>query len=170
MTTLSLTYAPGKIAGTVGWDYMSGNNAFSTSTTDRRFDPLYGTPHKYWGYMDYFYAGTGSATGGLSNPYLKGKYTSHNSRFILELCYHYFGLAADQKDSKGNKVSRDLGSEVDGVADYRLNKFTTIETGLCGLWATHSMEYAKGITPGTARLNATWAYLQIDIKPDFLQK
>ena len=170
MTTLSLTYAPGKIAGTVGWDYMSGNNAFSASTTDRRFDPLYGTPHKFWGYMDYFYAGTGSATGGLSNPYLKGKYTSRNSRFSLDLCYHYFALADDQKDSKGNKVSRGLGSEVDGVADYRLNKFTTIETGLCGLWATHSMEYAKGITPGTARLNATWAYLQIDIKPDFLQK
>jgi hypothetical protein len=170
MTTLSVTYASGKIAGTLGWDYMSGNNAFSASTTDRRFDPLYGTPHKFCGYMDYFYAGTGSATGGLSNPYLKGKYTSRNSRLILELCYHYFGLADDQKDNKGNKVSRDLGSEVDGIADYRLNKFTTLEAGLCGLWATHSMEYAKGITPNTARLNATWAYLQIDIKPDFLQK
>lgn len=170
MTTLALTYAPGKIAGTVGWDYMSGNNAFSTSTTDHRFDPLYGTPHKFWGYMDYFYAGTGSATGGLSNPFAKAKYTSGNSRFVLELCYHYFGLAADQKDTKGGKISRYLGSEVDGIADYKLNKFTMLQAGVCGLWATHSMEYAKGITPNTARLNASWIYLQLDIKPDFLQK
>ena len=170
MTTLSLTYAPGPIATTIGWDYMSGNNAFSTSTTNHRFDPLYGTPHKFWGYMDYFYAGTGSATGGLNNPFAKAKYTSHNSRFLLELCYHYFGLAADQKDIKAAKVSRYLGSEVDAVAGYKLNKFTTVEGGLCGMWATSSMEYAKGITPGTARRNASWAYLSIDIKPDFLTK
>jgi hypothetical protein len=67
-------------------------------------------------------------------------------------------------------VSHYLGSEVDGVADYKLNKFTTVEAGLCGMWATHSMEYAKGITPNTARLDASWAYLTIDIKPDFLKK
>jgi hypothetical protein len=120
--------------------------------------------------MDYFYAGTGSATGGLNNPYLKGKYSSKNNRLTLELSYHYFGLAADQKDTKGNAISRNLGSEADAVAGYGLNKFTMLELGACGLWATHSMEYAKGITPNTARLQASWVYLQLNIKPDFLQK
>ena len=170
MTTLQLTYGRGILAGTIGWDYMSGNDAFSTSTTDHRFDPLYGTPHKFWGYMDYFYAGTGSATGGLNNPFAKARYTSRNSRLTFELCYHYFALAASQKDLKANPVPKYLGSEIDGIADYKLNKFTVLEAGLCGMWATHSMEYAKGITPNTARLNANWAYLQLDIKPDFLQK
>lgn len=163
-TTLSVTYGPRLFAETIGWDYLSGNNAFSTSTTDHRFDPLYGTPHKFWGYMDYFYAGTGSATGGLNNPFFKEKYSSRNSRLVMELCYHYFGLAAEQKDVKGNAVSRYLGSEVDGVADYTIYKMTTLEAGLCGLWASSSMEYAKSIAPGTARLNAGWAYLQLNIK------
>ena len=170
MTTLQLTYGKRLFAGTIGWDYMSGNNAFSTSTTDHRFDPLYGTPHKFWGYMDYFYAGSGSATGGLNNPFAKAKYTSRNNRLTFELCYHYFALASNQKDVKSNSVPRYLGSEVDGIANYKLNKFTALEAGLCSMWATHSMEYAKGITPNTARLNANWAYLQIDIKPDFFSK
>lgn len=169
-TTFALTYGPRLFSGTIGWDYLSGNNAFSTSTTNHRFDPLYGTPHKFWGYMDYFYAGTGSATGGLNNPFLKGKYASGNGRLTVELCYHYFGLAADQKDVKGGSVSKYLGSEVDAVANYGLNKITTLELGACALWATHSMEYAKGITPNIARLNASWVYLQLNIRPDFLQK
>jgi hypothetical protein len=163
-TTLSLTYGPRLFAQTIGWDYLSGNNAFDGSTTDHRFDSLYGTPHKFWGYMDYFYAGTGSATGGLNNPFFKEKYTSRNSRLVIELCYHYFGLAAAQKDVKGGSVSKYLGSEVDGVAGYTLYKMTTLEAGLCGLWASSSMEYAKNIAPGTARLSAAWAYLQLNIK------
>ena len=163
-TTLSLTYGPRRFAETIGWDYLSGNNVFSGSAADHRFDPLYGTPHKFWGYMDYFYAGTGSATGGLNNPFLKEKYTSQNNRLVLELCYHYFGLAAAQKDAKGAALPKYLGSELDGVAACTIYRMTTLEAGLCGLWASSSMEYAKNITPGTARRNAGWAYLQLNIK------
>ncbi len=171
-STLSLTYNRQRFSWTIGWDYLSGNNSFSTSATDHRFDPLYGTPHKFWGYMDYFYAGSGSATGGLNNPFAKAKYTSRNSRLSLELDYHYFGLAAEQKKGcpKGGPVSKYLGSEADLITDYNLNKITTLELGLCGLSASHSMEYAKGITPGTARLTPVWAYLQFNIQPDFLTK
>jgi hypothetical protein len=168
MTSVALSYAPHLLSGTIGWDYLSGNNAFSASTTDHRFDPLYGTPHKFWGYMDYFYAGTGSATGGLNDPYAKAKYVSRNSRLSVELCYHYFGLAADQKDVKGKQVARYLGSEMDAIASYDLNKVSKLELGACALRATHSMEYAKGITPNTARLNASWVYLQLNLSPDFL--
>lgn len=170
MSTFSLAYSNPLFCWTIGWDYLSGNNSFSTSATDHRFDPLYGTPHKFWGYMDYFYAGSGSATGGLNNPFAKAKYTSRNNRLTMELNYHYFGLAAEQKDAKGGPVSRYLGSEADLITDYNLNKITTLELGLCGLSASHSMEYAKGITPGAARLTASWAYLQFNIQPDFLTK
>jgi len=167
-STLSLAYLSRHFSYTAGWDYVSGNDAFSSSTTNHRFDPLYGTPHKFWGYMDYFYAGTGSPAGGLSNPYLKWKYIPTGGRFSLEVDYHYFGLAGAQKDMKGNAVSKYLGSEVDGIADYALSKVTALQLGVCWLAASSSMEYAKGLTPGTGRLNASWAYLQINIHPDFL--
>jgi hypothetical protein len=44
------------------------------------------------------------------------------------------------------------------------------DLGLSYMAATQSMEYAKNITPGTARLSPVWAYLQLDIKPEFLNK
>ena len=153
-----------------GWDYLSGNDAFSSSTTNHRFDPLYGTPHKFWGLMDYFYAGTGSPTGGLNNPFFKLKYSSTNKRLSIGLDYHYFALANDQKDIAGKKLDRYLGSEIDLITSYNLNKVTNIELGLACLAASETMEYAKGITPGTADKSASWAYLQINIRPDFFSK
>ncbi|HTR28626.1 MAG TPA: alginate export family protein [Puia sp.] len=169
-TTMSLTYGGRLFSATAGWDYLSGNNAFSSSTTDHRFDPLYGTPHKFWGYMDYFYAGTGSAAGGLDNPYVKAKYNSRNGRLTTELCYHYFGLAAAQKDQKGGTLDKYLGSEADWITDYSMNRSTTLEAGFCGMAATHSLEYAKGITPGSARLHPGWVYLQLNITPELFKK
>ncbi len=169
-TTLSLSYTKSKFSYIGGCDYLSGNNAFSTAAVNHRFDPLYGTPHKFWGYMDYFYAGTGSPTGGLSNFYFKSKYTSANKNFSVGLDYHYFDLAQEQKDITGAPINKYLGSELDLVTSYNLNIATTLEWGFSYLPATHSMEYAKGITPGTANLNATWSYLQINIKPTLFSK
>lgn len=169
-STLALAFTKKKFTYTAGWDYVSGNDAFSTSTTNNRFDPLYGTPHKFWGYMDYFYVGTGSPAGGLSNAFAKIKYGSKNKRFTAGLDYHYFSLANDMKDVSANKLDKYLGSEFDFVTTYALNKITTIEWGFSVMAASKSMEYAKGITPGTANLTGTWSYLMINIRPEFLFK
>ena len=165
-----VSYKTAALSYTAGWDYLSGNNSFSTSKTNHRFDPLYGSPHKFWGYMDYFYATSGSPAGGLNNPYLKIKLTSANKRFTTELANHYFFLADDQKDVSGNAVSKYLGTEFDLTTGYKLNKFTNVDLGLSYMAATHSMQYAKNVTPGTARLSPVWAYLQLNIKPEFLNK
>jgi len=170
MLNLSATYVPGKVSYTAGWDYLSGNDAFSSSATNHRFDPLYGTPHKFWGLMDYFYAGTGSPTGGLNNPYAKIKYASANKRLSAELANHYFLLAANQKDAAGATASKYLGTEFDVTTAYRLNKFALASLGISYMAATRSMEYAKNISPGTAGLHPVWAYVQLNITPEFLVK
>ncbi len=169
-STVSLSCTKKKLTYTAGWDYVSGNDAFSSSTTNHRFDPLYGTPHKFWGLMDYFYAGTGSPAAGLSDPFIKIKYASSNKRFTSGLDYHYLSLAKTQKDISGKAVKKYLGSEFDWVSSYALNKVTSIELGVSYLAASKSMEYAKNITPGTSKLNASWVYLQINIKPEFFNK
>jgi hypothetical protein len=169
MYTASLSYKPATVAYTIGWDYLSGNNAFSTSKTNHRFDPLYGTPHKFWGYMDYFYAVSGAPNGGLSDPFAKVRYTSPKS-FYAELAGHYFALGADQKDVNGDAINKHLGTELDFTTGYKLNKFTNIDLGISYMAATHSMEYAKNLNPGSAELHPVWAYLQLNIKPEFLNK
>lgn len=169
-STISLALTKGKFSYMIGWDYVSGNDAISPSGKNNRFDPLYGTPHKFWGYMDYFYVGTGSPAGGLSDPFVKIKYTSKNKRFSAGLDYHYFSLAKDQKDISGNAIDKYLGSEFDLVTTYALNKITSVEWGFSVMAATKSMEYAKAVTPNSTKLTGTWSYLMISIKPEFLFK
>jgi Alginate export len=169
-STLALALVKKKFSYILGWDYVSGNDAFSSSATNRRFDPLYGTPHKFWGYMDYFYVATGSAAGGLSNPFFKIKYGSKNKKITAGFDYHYFSLAKNMKDINGNALNKYLGSEFDFITNYSLNKVTMVEFGLCAMAAAKSMEYAKGITPGTANLTGLWSYVMISIKPEFLFK
>ena len=169
-STVSLAFTKKKFTYTAGWDYLSGNDAFSASTTNNRFDPLYGTPHKFRGMMDYFYVGTGSPTGGLSNPFAKIKYASAGKRFTAALDYHYFALAQNQKNTSGVAINKYLGSEFDFVTNYALNKITTLEYGFSVMAATRSMEYAKNMTPNTSNLNGLWSYLMISIKPEFLFK
>jgi hypothetical protein len=120
--------------------------------------------------MDYFYAGTGSPTGGLSNPYAKIKLTSKNKRLDAGIDYHYFSLAKQQKDANGNSISKYLGSELDVLFNYALNKYTSIGWGYSLMAATRSMEYAKAVPPGSVQLTNTWGFLQLDIKPEFLLK
>lgn len=169
-STLTLAFTNKKFTYTAGWDYLSGNDAVSPTGKNNRFDPLYGTPHKFWGYMDYFYVGTGSPAGGLNNPFARVKYTGSGKRFTAGLDYHYFRLAKDQEDENGKPVNKYLGSEFDLVTTYSLNKFTTLEWAFCVMAADKSMEHAKGIAPGTAKLTGTWSYLMVNIRPEFLFK
>ena len=120
--------------------------------------------------MDYFYAGTGSPAGGLSDPFAKIKYVGTKKRFTAELDYHYFSLAKNQKDLNSRAVKKYLGSEIDIVTDYSLNKITTLEYGFSVMASTKNMEYAKNITPNTANLTGLWSYLMIIVKPEFLFK
>jgi hypothetical protein len=169
-STVSLALNKNKITYTIGWDYLSGNDAFSISTTNKRFDPLYGTPHRFWGLMDFFYVSTGSLTGGLSNPFAKIRYGSANKRLAAELNYHSFSLSENQKGVGGKPINKYLGSEADLVATYSLNTITSVEYGFSVMAATKSMEYAKGITPNTAKLTGFWSYLMVTLKPGFLLK
>lgn len=166
--TVSLMLQSGKFSFGPGFDYLSGNDPNTPVTENHRFDPLYGTPHKHWGYMDYFYAGSGSALGGLKNLYFKTKFTTKD--FFITLDAHKFDLAENMVntfDPNKTTIDKHLGYEFDLVANYTLNKFTTLEAGYSFMSATNSMEYVKRGTMNSYDHSPTWAYLMINIKPDF---
>lgn len=168
--TIALTYQTGMFSFTPGYDVLSGNDAVNPSGKDSRFDPLYGTPHKFWGYMDYFYAGSGSPAGGLNNPYLKVKYSTNTLSLGLDL--HHFSLNKDMKKADGSIIDKSLGNEADLQASYNINKFTNIELGYSLMKATDSMAFAKGqattdAVAATFNKTGTWAYLMLKFTPDF---
>jgi hypothetical protein len=166
--TIATTYQKGKFSITPGYDVLSGNDA--TTTEDEKFDPLYGTPHRHWGFMDYFYVGTGSPAGGLNNPYLKLKYTGNT--LTVGLDYHNFSLNKDMKKGDGTLVGKQLGNEVDLVLNYAMNKFTSIELGYSMMYATANMPFAKAqattdAAADTYRKTGSWLYAMLRFTPDF---
>jgi hypothetical protein len=177
--TLSATYQKSKWAFTAGYDVLSGNDGTSATNNYRanltgknnRFDPLYGTPHKHWGYMDYFYVGTNSPAGGLNNGYLKAKYTGN--ALSLGVDYHTFSLNKITTKGDGTLLpNASLGNEIDFLLNYNMNKFTNLELGYSVMMATDNMTFAKGqATTDAAAANfnktGTWLYLMVNIRPDF---
>jgi hypothetical protein len=173
----SATYQKGNVSFTAGYELLSGNNGSSAlgnfkaaDGKNHRFDPLYGTPHRHWGYMDYFYVGTGSPAGGLTNPYLKIKYATNSISIGAD--YHFFSLQTATKKTDGSLLDSKLGNEIDLNLNYNLNKFTNIELGYSIMKATKSMAFAKGqVTTDASESNynktGTWFYAMINIRPDF---
>ena len=167
--TASATYQKGKVSITPGYDVLSGNNA--STARDEKFDPLYGTPHKHWGYMDYFYVGTGSPMGGLNNPYLKLKYTG--KAIFLGIDFHHFFLNSDMQKGDGSYIQKHLGNEFDFTFNYSMNRFTSIELGYATMLATASMPFAKAQATsdnaaGAFRRSGNWFYAMIRFAPDII--
>ncbi len=161
---LQATYQKGKFSFTPGIDVLSGNDSSIAASNSKRFDPLYGTPHKFWGYMDYFYTGTNSPAGGLFNPYFKVKYTSN--LLTLSADYHTFSTAERMR----NTTNKKLGDEIDLQLTYQMNKFTNMELGYSVMFATDNMTIAKGQTAAVSTAynkTGTWFYAMLKFTPDF---
>jgi hypothetical protein len=171
--TIAVSWQRKQLGLTAGYDLLSGDDAVSASGNNNRFDPLYGTPHKFWGYMDYFYAGTGSPAGGLRNAYLKTKFTAKKVSASMDL--HFFSLHRDMKKADGTVIDKKLGTEIDWQFSYAMNRFTNIELGYSMMQATASMPFAKAqavsdIAAAAFRKSANWLYIMIRFSPDLLYR
>ncbi|MBO9640705.1 MAG: alginate export family protein [Siphonobacter aquaeclarae] len=151
-----------------GFERLSGNNTLQPDGKDHRFDPLYGTPHKHWGYMDYFYVATGAPAGGLNDAFLKARYLI-SKRFTATLDIHHFSLASPVRNTlDGSRLAGQLGQEIDLVVTGTVTKYATLEAGYSWLRGTDSLEYVKLGTAGQASHQAQWAYLMLNLRPEFL--
>jgi hypothetical protein len=147
-----------------GVDITSGNNGSDPAQRFQRFDPLYGTPHKFWGYMDYFYVADGFGPNGLINYYLKSKYKAKDN-LTLTLDAHYFLLPTGVTDNDGLEMNKALGTELDFVVNYSLTKAIVLEGGYSAMFSTETMASPKVKNVKRADDVSTWAYLMISIRP-----
>lgn len=155
-----------------GIDYLSGNDgtkAVTATSTNNQFDPLYGTPHKFWGTMDYFYASSGFGAQGLLNYFLKAKYNlKDNLTLFADL--HGFESANSLSNGAGGEQTSYLGTELDLKVSYNLTKLVNIEGGYSFMKATNSMASAQVKNVANANLSPQWAYVMVNIKTNFLNK
>jgi hypothetical protein len=149
-----------------GVDITSGNNGADPAKKYQRFDPLYGTPHKFWGYMDYFYVADGFGANGLVDACLKTKYKAKDN-LTLSLDVHQFSLPNAVTNESGVLLEKTLGQELDFVLSYGLTKVVNIEGGYSAMFGTATLTSSKVKNVNNADGTSHWAYLMISIKPDF---
>ncbi|MDB5250220.1 MAG: hypothetical protein JWQ40_4614, partial [Segetibacter sp.] len=153
-----------KFNAAAGVDYTSGATNGTTSNT---FDPLYGTPHKFWGLMDYFYVASPFGKNGLVDYYIKTKYKPCD-KFLLSADLHQFNSAESITTTSDNK--KNFGQELDLIGSYTITKQINIEGGFAHFFATSLLTSPAVKNIPNARTNANWAYVMINIKPELLFK
>ncbi|MEL7001679.1 MAG: alginate export family protein [Bacteroidota bacterium] len=156
---------------TVGFDYLSGTSI--TDTKDKSFNPLYGTNHKFYGYMDYFYVGNFHGqqgnVAGLLDVHLKTKFKT-GKKSSLTANTHLFSSGAETftNNDINQKASSYLGTEVDLVFNYTFDKNVKLNLGYSQMFASESMELVK-VTPGDHTALNNWIWLMINFNPTILK-
>jgi len=163
--------ANGKLGSTglgAGFEIQSGTDQDETDGKNHSFFPLYGTNHKFNGYMDYFYVGNHANSVGLTDIYAKAVFkTGEKSSFLVKA--HYFGTAATLLDpADGSEADAYLGTEVDLVFTQKLLPFATLKVGYSQMFASDSMEILKGQV-GTASGLQNWGWAMLVVKPNLLK-
>ena len=148
-----------KVTIGAGTEYLSGKDMNETNTDINSFAPLFGTNHKFNGWMDYFYVGNHGGSVGLVDIYASLGYKK--DKFSAKLSPHFFSSAATVYDG-ANKLDDTLGTEIDISIGYVLAENITMNAGYSKMFATDTMEVLKG---GDKDANNSWAWAMITFKP-----
>ena len=144
-----------------GYDYLSGNDG---NGKNKAFDALYGTHHKFYGFMDYF---PGKLNLGLQDIQA-GITAQTSSKVSMLLNYHYFLTAQkpivlyDYPGLVVEEFGRGLGHEVDYQITAKLMKDVTLMAGYSFMRGTKTMDIVKG---GNHKSWQDWGWIQLNINP-----
>ncbi len=154
---LEANYKPGNTMFGLGIEFLSGTDQDGDSK-NKSFFPLYGTNHKFNGFMDYFYVGNHANNVGLNDIYAKTIFkTGEKSTFLAKV--HYFGANA----SLSGNADAYLGTEIDLVYTQQLIKAVKLNVGYSHMFASESMSFIKNGRPHDNLNN--WAWVQLTIRP-----
>jgi hypothetical protein len=142
-----------------GTEYLSGKDTNDTSTSIKSFNPFYGTNHKFNGLMDYFYVGNHINSVGLVDVFTTFEYKKDD--LSLKIVPHFFSSAANMYNVN-SKLNSYLGTEIDFIFAYKIQKNIHFEGGFSKMFATKSLEFLKG---GDRSENNYWTWLMISFKP-----
>ena len=157
MGNIDLSYSINRLWSVgIGTDYLSGSN--DADGKYKAFNPLYGTHHKFYGGMDYFYA-TDFAAGynpGLSDTHVEVDFKVSNA-VSMGLNYHYFATAV-----KLDNLKRTLGSEIDYQLNWKIMKDVSMTVGYSVMFGTSTMDAVKG---GNHKSWQDWGWVSLNINP-----
>ena len=156
-----------------GYDYLSGDDynyvrpkgmlGMPRHETIKYFNPVYGSHHKFYGMMDFFYvqAFSDSFSPGLQNLYAGATYNPIKGLSIMAK-YHYLATA-----TKMDKTGKTLGHDIDLEASYQILKDARFSIGFSYMIGTETMEKLKRSEEGN---DLKWAWFSLVVSPRIISK
>lgn len=151
--------ATDKVGLGAGIEIISGNDKGAGETS--AFFPLYGTNHKFNGFMDYFYVGNHANTVGMFDIHANANFTFSDTSSLLVKILNFRG---EQALPSGEKS---LGTEVDLVYTKKFKGYNMV-LGYSHMFAADGMYELKGVAKAGASDTQNWAWAMIVLKPKFL--
>jgi hypothetical protein len=166
--TYDLSTVNSPLSFQAGYDYLSGDDyvvvldpgsmGLPYHGVNKGFDPVYGSHHKFYGAMDFFYISTyvNGFTPGLQNAYIGFTYKPLNE-VSLSATYHYLATGIELEG-----LNKTLGHEVELEAIYDITKDIKLSAGFSYMTGTETMERLKRASDdGSLR----WAWLSLKLSP-----
>ncbi|MDO7173296.1 alginate export family protein [Mariniflexile sp. AS56] len=157
---LDLSYkASSKVALGAGLEIISGND--TSTAKSEAFFPLYGTNHKFNGFMDYFYVGNHGNNVGLFDVHVSANFTLNETSNLTVTALNFSG----QEALPSGETS--LGTEIDLVYAKKFKGYSLV-LGYSQMFAADGMYELKGVTKANAADGLNWGWAMIVMKPKFL--
>lgn len=157
---LDLSYkVSNKVGLGAGLEIISGNDGDTGETG--AFFPLYGTNHKFNGFMDYFYVGNHTNSIGLFDVHVSANFKLDDTSSLMIKALNFSG---EQALASGEKS---LGTEVDLVFKKKFKDYALV-VGYSHLFPSDGMYELKGITEAATSDMQNWGWAMLVIKPKFL--
>ncbi|WP_372752440.1 alginate export family protein [Mariniflexile sp.] len=148
-----------KVSLGAGLEIISGNDT-STSKSEAFF-PLYGTNHKFNGFMDYFYVGNHVNNVGLIDVHVSANFTLSETSSLSVTALNFSGEEALASGEKS------LGTELDLVFSKKFKGYSLV-LGYSQMFVSDGMYELKGVTDANAADIQNWAWAMLVLKPKFL--
>ncbi len=161
----------------LGVDYLTGDDS-STDDKIEGWSPKYGTNHKFYGFMDYFYVGNGhgggnAASAGLLDVYLKTSFKLGKKTSLLGHL-HYFASTAERTGTNTDGASETykgaLGTELDLVVVHKITPGIVLKGGYSQMFGiTDTMKALKGISASEEIAGVqNWGWIMLAFNPKLL--
>ncbi|MTI29674.1 alginate export family protein [Xanthovirga aplysinae] len=169
MANANLTYLinPAYSIG-AGYDLLSGQDQIVSSgegsIKNKVFTPFYGTNHKFYGFMDYFYVGSPHGNVGLQDAYINLKHKKDKLALGADI-HSFFSQAsvADLEDAS-QELDKFMGVEVDLTFGYQIAKDVKLNIGYSQMFGGETLEALKG---GDSSKTNNFAWAMLTLKPTF---
>ena len=151
-----------------GYDYLSGDKEFvvpkqgtiglTKHSKMSAFTTTFGSTHKFYGAMDFFYVSAyfGTFSPGLQNIFGGATYKPVKG-LSLDASYHYLATSTNL-----NELSKTLGHEIELRASYQLLKDARISLGFSYMKGTDTMEELKR---SSENKKLQWGWLMLNVSP-----